>query len=103
MGAIALEVHNRALDRHAAAQALSAEARQAVIGAHGKFATELPALQGEDRSIAEAIVKQSLGDSIRLVMWLAAALALAASICAALTIRPQGRRAAQALRTAEAG
>jgi EmrB/QacA subfamily drug resistance transporter len=101
LGAIALEVHDRALDRRAAARPLSAEARQAVIGAHGKFATELPALQGEDRSIAEAMVKESLGDSIRLVMWLAAALALAASICAALTIRPQGRRAAQALRSAE--
>jgi predicted MFS family arabinose efflux permease len=88
LGAIALEVHNRALDRHAAAQVLSAEARHAVIGAHGKFATELLALQGKDRSTAEAIVKESLGDSIRLVMWLAAALALAASIGAALTIRP---------------
>ena len=62
--------------------------------ARGKFAAELT-IQGEERAIAETIVKQSLNDSIRLVMWLAAALALAASICAALTIRPQRRSSTQ--------
>jgi len=34
------------------------------------------------------IIRQSLRDSIALVMWLAAALAFAAAVCAALTIRP---------------
>src|SRR5437868_4518061 len=102
LGAVALEAHNRELDRRLAAQPLSAEARQAVVSARGKFAAEFT-IQGEDRYTAEAIVKQSLGDSIKLVMWLAAALALAASICAALTIRPQRGRSAQAVSPAGAG
>src|SRR5437588_12456793 len=87
LGAVALEAHNRALDRRLAAQPPSAEARQAVVSARGKFAAEFT-VQGADRKAAETIVRQSLADSIRLVMWLAAALALAASICAAFTIRP---------------
>jgi hypothetical protein len=45
--------------------------------------------QGEDdRRLAEAVIKQSLADSIRLVMLLAAALALAGAGCAAVTIPP---------------
>jgi EmrB/QacA subfamily drug resistance transporter len=96
LGAIALDAHNRALDRRMAAQPLSAETRQAVASARGKFAAEFT-IQGEERKVAETIVKQSLNDSIALVMWLAAALALAASICAALTIRPQRGSSAQAV------
>jgi EmrB/QacA subfamily drug resistance transporter len=102
LGAVALDAHNRALDRRLAAQPLSTEARQAVAGARGKFAAELT-IQGADRKAAETIVRQSLADSIRLVMWLAAVLALAASICAALTIRPQRGQAAQAATPASAG
>jgi MFS family permease len=102
LGAVALEAHNRALDRRLAAQPLSTEARQAVTSARGKFAAELT-IQGADRKAAETIVKQSLAGSIRLVMWLAAALALAASICAALTIRPQRGQAAQAVTPASVG
>ncbi len=101
LGAVALDAHNRALDRRVAAQPLSAETRQAVASARGKFAAELT-IQGEERKVAETIVKQSLNDSIRLVMWLAAALALAASICAALTIRPQRRDTAPAVTPASA-
>jgi MFS family permease len=103
LGAVALEAHNRALDQRLTAQPLAVEVRQAVAGARGKFAAELTVVQGEDRKIAETIVKQSLGDSIRFVMWLAAALALAAAICAALTIRPKGRRSAEVIRPAGAG
>jgi MFS family permease len=103
LGAVALDLHNRALDRRLAAQPLTAEARQAVTAARGKFAIDMAALQGEDRKIAETIVRQSLDDSIRLVMWLAAALALAASICAALTIRPQRGAAAQTIKPVAAG
>ena len=72
------------------------------MSARGKFAAEFT-IQGKDRQVAETIVKQSLNDSIRLVMWLAAALALAASICAALTIRPQRGRAAKGVQPAGAG
>jgi predicted MFS family arabinose efflux permease len=96
LGAIALDAHNRALDRRMAAQPLSAETWQAVASARGKFAAEFT-IQGEERKVAETIVKQSLNDSIALVMWLAAALALAASTCAALTIRPQRGSSAQAV------
>ncbi len=85
LGAVALEVHNHTLDQRVATQTLSVEARQAVAAARGKFAIDMSPVQGEDRKTAETIVRQSLGDSIALVMWLAAALALAASLCAALT------------------
>jgi EmrB/QacA subfamily drug resistance transporter len=102
LGAVALDAHNRTLDQRVAAQPLSAETRQAVASARGKFAAELT-IQGEERKVAETIVKQSLNDSIRLVMWLAAALALAASICAALTIRPQRGGSAPTARSASVG
>jgi hypothetical protein len=49
----------------------------------------LARLQGDDRQTAESIVRAALADSIALVMWLAAALALAGAVCAALTI-PSG-------------
>jgi MFS family permease len=101
LGGVALEAHNRALDRRLSVQPLSAEARQAAMGARGKFAAEFT-IRGEDRKAAETIVKQSLADGIRLVMWLAAVLALAASICAAFTIRPKGKRAAEVVKPAGA-
>ena len=92
LGAVALGVHNQRLARQAAAQTLSPQAREAVMGARGKFAADLTTLQGEERKAAETIVRQSLGFSISLVMGLAAALAFAASLCAALTMRPPGQR-----------
>jgi EmrB/QacA subfamily drug resistance transporter len=42
---------------------------------------------GEDRAIAEAVVKESMARGIRLAMLLAATLALAATVCAVLTVR----------------
>jgi hypothetical protein len=59
-----------------------------VSDAHGKFVIEVSGLQGDDRTAAEVVIRQSLRNSIALVMWLAAALACAAAVCAALTIRP---------------
>jgi EmrB/QacA subfamily drug resistance transporter len=87
-GAIALGVHDRALDRHLAAQAVPPEIAAAVQTARGKFVAEpaLARLQGEDRAVADAIVRAALADSIALVMWLAAALALAGAACAAIAI-----------------
>jgi MFS family permease len=92
LGAVALGSYNRALDQRAATQSLSTEVRQAVSQARGKFAAELT-LQGEDRKIAEQIVRQSLGDSITLVLWVAAVLALLSAFCAWLTIRPAAKPA----------
>jgi EmrB/QacA subfamily drug resistance transporter len=91
LGAVALNVFDRELDRHLAAQTVSAEVKAAVQAAHGKFVAE-PAvgrLQGEDRQIADMIVRAALADSIALVMWLAAALALMGALCAAIAI-PSG-------------
>jgi EmrB/QacA subfamily drug resistance transporter len=90
-GAIALNVFDRALDRHLAAQPVSAEVNAAVRASHGKFVAEpaLAGLQAEDRQVADDIVRASLKDSIALVMWMAAALALAGALCAAIAI-PSG-------------
>jgi EmrB/QacA subfamily drug resistance transporter len=89
LGAIALGTFNLALDRHLAEPTLSRDVRQTVEAARGKFVTDagLPISAGEDREIANAIIKESLADSIRAVMLLAAALALLGAACAALTIR----------------
>ena len=91
LGAVALGSYNHALDRELASPALSSEARQAVAQARGKLAAEL-APQGEDRKVAQQIVRRSLGASIDLALWLAAALALLAALCAALTIHPPQRK-----------
>jgi predicted MFS family arabinose efflux permease len=90
-GAIALDVHDRELDRHLAAQPVSAQVTAAVQASRGKFVAEpaLARLQGEDRQVADNIVRASLANSIARVMWLAAALALAGAFCAAITI-PSG-------------
>jgi EmrB/QacA subfamily drug resistance transporter len=95
LGAVALDVHNRTLDRQLASPGLSSEVRQAISQARGKFAAEVT-LRGEQRNAAETIVRQSLGDSIRVALWIAAALALLAALTAALTIPP--RRKAEALK-----
>jgi len=88
LGAVALSVYDRDLDRHLAAQPVSADVRAAVQESRGKFVAEpaLARLQGDDRQAAETIVRGALADSIALVMWLAAALALTGAACAALTI-----------------
>jgi len=99
LGAVALGTYNRALDRRLMSPVLPTEIRQAVSEARGKFAADLT-LQGESRRAAERIVRQSLGEGISLALWLAAALALLAALCAALTIRPQRRQAQKALKTA---
>ncbi len=88
-GAITLNSFNNALDRHLSNTTLSSEVRQAIGRAHGSFVIDssLNAGPGEDQSMAEAIVKESLADAIDFAMLLAAALALAGAVCAALTIR----------------
>ncbi len=94
LGAVALAVFDRGLDHRLATLTMSAEVKQAVEGARGKFVTApvLAVVQGDDRRIAEAIVKGSLADSIRLVMLLAAALALGGACCAAIGFRPDSDR-----------
>jgi len=97
-GAVALGAHNAGLDRRLSVQTMSTETRQAVSDAHGKFVIEVSGLQGEDRKAAEVIIRQSLREGIALVMWLAAALAFAAAVCAALMIRPTRKKPEPALK-----
>ena len=98
-GAIALSAFNHALDHRLTTQPMTPEVRMTVEGARGKFVTDTAAanLQAGDRATAEAAIRESLAESIRLVMWLAAALALAGAVCAALTIRPASAPAPQGL------
>jgi len=93
-GAVALDAYDRELDRQLATQTISGPVEQAVQESRGKFTAEpvLARLQGEDRAVAETIIRRSLADSIALVMWLAAALALAGALCAAIAI-PSGMAA----------
>jgi EmrB/QacA subfamily drug resistance transporter len=87
-GAIALSVYDRALDRRLAVQTVSAQVTAAVHAAQGNFVAEpaLAGLPGDDRQVADLIVRASLADSIALVMRLAAALALAGALCAAIAL-----------------
>lgn len=91
LGAVTLAVHDRAIERALAAPTLSAEVRQAVTMARGKFAADT-ALAGDEAKIARTIVRQSLHEGIDLAFWLAAALALLAALCAALTIPPAEKK-----------
>jgi EmrB/QacA subfamily drug resistance transporter len=90
-GAVALAAYDRALDRRLAAMPVSAEVRRAVESARSQFVLEpaLAAVRADDRPVAERIVRSSLADSIRVVMLLAAALALAGAACSAVAIRSE--------------
>jgi EmrB/QacA subfamily drug resistance transporter len=96
-GAVAINVFDRKLDRHLATRTVSSEVAAAVQAAHGKFVAEpaLAGLQGEDRQVADIIVRAALADSIALVMWLAATLALLGALCAAITIPSDAGRPAR--------
>jgi EmrB/QacA subfamily drug resistance transporter len=86
LGAVALGVYNRALDKNLERKDLSTEVTQAVQLAKGQFvvAPTLSTLGGDDRRTAEVIVKGSLAESIRFTMLGCALLALAGAACGAL-------------------
>jgi hypothetical protein len=92
-GAIALGTYNRALDRELMSPSLSAQVRQAVAQARGKFAAELT-LQGEDRKVAQEVVRRSLGRQHLAGAVTAAVLAPLSALRAAPTIRPKPKPAA---------
>ncbi len=85
-GALALGVHDHALDRRAAA--VTPGISHAIEAARGQFVIEpaLAGLQGEERAQAATILRGSLADGISAAMALSAMLSLAAGLCAALTI-----------------
>ncbi|HWF94334.1 MAG TPA: MFS transporter [Xanthobacteraceae bacterium] len=95
LGAVALNAHDREINRHLATQAVSSQVEAALEASRGKFVAEpaLARLRVEDRQTADMIVRASLADSVALVMWLAAALALMGALCAAITIPPGVGRA----------
>jgi hypothetical protein len=94
---VTLNGFDRALDHDLRTPALSSSVRQVIESARGKFVID-PSLTtplGEDRPIAEAVVKESLAEGISIAMLLAAALALASAAAAAFTVRPtEGRQIA---------
>jgi EmrB/QacA subfamily drug resistance transporter len=87
-GAIALADYNRALDQRV--PSLPSEVRQVVERARDTFAVDpaMEGISGQTRLIAEPVIKDALARSISHVLMLAAALSLAGSACAALTIKP---------------
>ncbi len=90
-GALALGLYDRGLDRNLAGKSLPNEVTRAIGDARGQFviAPALEKIQGDDRQLAENIIRESLAESIRTVMLLCAALALAGAASSALL--PSGR------------
>ena len=92
LGALALGVYNRALVKNLETKVVSGEARRAVEVAKGQFviAPALSTVQGDDRQVAEMIIKGSLAESIRFAMLVSALLALAGA--ASGTLLPRSRQ-----------
>jgi EmrB/QacA subfamily drug resistance transporter len=81
LGAAALGLYDQALDRKLTTGGLSAEVQQAVRIARLQFVTApaLSTVQGNDRIVAETIVKGALAHSIQVMMLVCATLTLAAA------------------------
>ena len=92
LGALALGVYNRALDKNLETKVVSDEVRRAIEVAKRQFviAPALSTVQGNDRQVAEIIIERSLAESIRFAMLVSALLALAAAASGALL--PRSRR-----------
>jgi len=94
LGALALGIYDHALDRKLAAKGISGEAQQALQIARGQFVTApaLSTVQGNDRQVAEMVIKGSLAESIKVIMLLCAELALAGAASGMLLPRPSSHR-----------
>ncbi|HEY8016879.1 MAG TPA: MFS transporter [Dongiaceae bacterium] len=92
LGTIAISTFDRSLDRHLDVMGASAEVRHSVDAMRGGFvATATPGPMSE--AVAQAVhgvVNESLLETFRLVVLIAAGLAFAAALSAALTIRGSG-------------
>jgi len=90
LGTVALGVFDRSLDRHLAEAPASSAVAQAVNSARSGFVIPaMPAtLSPEERERTRTIVATSLEDTVRLALWIAAALALASALVTAVTIAP---------------
>jgi len=95
LGAVALAILDHVLDRQLLASDLSAGVKQALERARDTFVVEpsLSGIQGTDRHVAEAIIKGALAEGIQVVMFIAAALALAGAAVGGLIPRSTDRPA----------
>jgi hypothetical protein len=91
LGALALGVYNRALGKNLETNVVSGEVKRAIEGAKGQFviAPAFSTVQGDDRRVAEIIIKRSLAESIRFAMIVSTLLALAGAACGALLPGPR--------------
>lgn len=89
LGALALAFYNDALESHLVGKVASEDVKQAIHNARGQFVTApaLSTVQGSDRQVAQIIIKESLAESIRLIMLLVSLLAFASAACGALIPR----------------
>jgi EmrB/QacA subfamily drug resistance transporter len=94
LGAVALGVFNRSLDRQLTAAQAPPSVAQAVQAVRGGFVLQpMPgSLSDEERNLTHAIVASSLIETVRFALWVAAALALAAGLAAALTVQEHDDR-----------
>jgi EmrB/QacA subfamily drug resistance transporter len=92
-GAVALGIYDRGLDRRLPTSSASPELTQTIQSARGQFVTAPAAAmsQGNDRKLAEMIIKGALAESIRDIMLLAVILALGAA--ASGTLLPHSPKA----------
>jgi len=90
LGTVGLGLFDRSLDRHLGAIPASSAVAQAVTSARSGFVIPtMPAtLSADERERTRAIVAASLEDTMRLILWIAAALALASALVTAATIAP---------------
>jgi len=97
LGTVALGAFNRSLERHLESSAASPAVIEAVHAARGGFVIPpMPAsLSDEERRRVRSIIADSLSTTVRTMLWIAAALALASAASAALTI-PGAERPARA-------
>jgi MFS family permease len=97
LGSIALGAFGRSLDRHLAAANPSPEVRRVVDSTRQAFAPPSlpPAMPQQDRQTAQRVLAESYVETIRLVMFIAAAACFASALTAALTIEsPKEERVA---------
>ena len=91
LGSLVLIVFNHSLDqRLATAHASPAIAQEVATARTGFVITSIPSgISSQERELARALVVASLVTSVRVALWIAAALALLATLSAALTFRTQ--------------
>ena len=93
LGSLALGVFDRSLEHALRAGGTSAAVHEALQAARGGFVMPpMPAgmTAGEERQ-ARSVIAGALVSTVRLTMWVAAALALLSAVTAALTAGPDGR------------